>query len=188
MIRLTRAVVCFALILVLSGRGRAAPRVYSNSEFGVRLQIPSEASLCPTAKTEHDHGFGILIGSGSTKDCHEDTRHRSIWLFAFYNALDDTKHLPNLLRMGCDAAGGPCQPSPVDLRVPGLSSATASVNLDNWTVIIVATQAGPPNAFDPSQPSVNYLFSLRTTPEYMDRDVGVFRKVLQTVQLSRARK
>jgi hypothetical protein len=75
------------------------------------------------------------------------------------------------------------------LQVPGLASATGRVNLpDGWSVVIVATQAGVPNAFDPNEPSVNYLFCLRTTAEHMDRDLSIFRSILQSVKLPLAGK
>jgi hypothetical protein len=167
----------------------AESEVYSNPEFGIYARVPSEGSLCHTLKDEHDHGFGILLGGGSAKACHEDARHRSVWLFAFFNALDDTKHLPGLLRMGCDAAGGHCQPGPADLQIAGLKSVTGRVNLtDGWVVLIVATQAGAPDAFEPNEPSVNYLFSLRTNREHLDQDLKVFRTILQTVKLSPAKR
>lgn len=184
MIHPIRAAVYLAVIVATSGWTTAGPRVYSNPEFGVRLPVPGQGLLCPTLKDEHDHGFGILLGGGGTGACHEDAHHRSIWLFAFFNALDETKHLPGLLNMGCDAAGGQCQPGPTSLQLIGLASTTGRVDLpDGWIVVIVATQAGAPNALDPNEPSVNYLFSLRTRHEDLDRDLAVFQTILQTIKL-----
>lgn len=180
-----RAAMYLAALAAISGRLTAGPKEYNNPEFGIRLAVPSEGSLCSTSSDEHDHGFGILLGGGSAKDCHDDVRHRSIWLFAFFNVLDDTKRLPGLLKMGCEVAGGRCQPGPTDLHVASLASVTGMVKLpDGWVVIIFATQAGAPDTFEPSEPSVDYLFSLRTRPEYMDQDLHVFRKLLQAVRLS----
>lgn len=189
MISPTRAAVCLAAMVVMFGQTTARPKIYSNSEFGINLPIPSEGLLCSSPKDEHNHGFGILLGGGSAEACHEDAHHRSVFLFAFFNALDNTKHLPGLLSMGCDGAGGRCQPGPAGLHVTGLASVTGRVNLPHgWIVVIVATQAGVPTAFDPNEPSVNYLFSLRTRPEHLDEDLKVFRTILQTVKLSSAAK
>jgi hypothetical protein len=164
----------------------ALPRIYSNPEFGIRLAVPSEGLLCPSPKDEHDHGFGILLGGGNVKACHDNAHQRSVWLFAFFDALDDTRRLPGLLSMGCDAAGGPCQPGPADLQIAGLTSATGRVNLpDGWIVVIVATQAGVPSTFDPNEPSVNYLFSLRTRPEQLEQDLKTFRTILRTIKLGK---
>jgi hypothetical protein len=188
MIRPTLAAVYLAAIIATSGRTMAGPKIYRNPEFGILLPVPGPGSLCPNPKNEHDHGFGILLGGGNAKDCHDDAHHRSIWLFAFFNALDDTKYLPGLLNMGCDVAGGPCQPDPADLQISGLLSAAATVKLpDGWIVIIVATQAGAPvPTWDPNVPSVNYTFYLRTRPEHRDQDLCAFRQILQTVKLSPA--
>jgi hypothetical protein len=189
MIRPTRVVVYLAALAAMSGRTIAGPKIYSNPEFGIHLAVPNEDLLCPTVKDQHDHGFGMLLGGGSPKDCHEDAHHRSIWLFAFFNVLDDTKYLSGLLSMGCDAAGGRCQPGPANLQIPGRSISAGRVNLpDGWIVLVVATQAGGPAAFEPKDPSVNYLFSLHTRPEYLDQDLLAFRTILQTVRLSPAGK
>jgi len=183
---------CLAAILAMAspmaaGPKTSGPKTYKNAEFGIRLQVPGDDLLCQSPKDEHDHGFGLVLGGGSPADCHEGVRHRSIWLFAFSNVLDDTKHLPGLLKMGCDAAGGRCEPTPVVLQIPGLPSATGRVDLpDGWIVVVLATKAGVPDRFDPSEPSVNYLFSLWTTKEYLDQDLGAFRTVLQSVRLSGA--
>jgi hypothetical protein len=69
-------------IVALSGRATAEPKVYSNPEFGIQLAVPNEGLLCPTIAEEHDHGFGILLRGGGSNDCHENARHRSVWLFA----------------------------------------------------------------------------------------------------------
>jgi len=178
---------CFVYVVilaVLSARTAAAQKVYINSEFGIRVPVPNQGFLCPTLKDERDHGFGILLGGGSPKDCHEDAHHRSIWLFAFFNALDETKHLSGLLKMGCDAGGGTCRAGPSDLKLPGLQSAVGRVDgPDRWIVIVVATQAGMPDVFDPNEPSVNYLFSLHTSPDHLNQDLQVFRTILETVKL-----
>ena len=125
----------------------------------------------------------------SAKDCHEDAHHRSVWLFALFNALDDTKQLAGLLRMGCDTAGGQCQPGPADMQITHLATATGRVNLpDGWIIVIVATQAGVPDVLAPKEPTVNYVFSVCTRPEHLDQDLKVFRTILQTVTLSPPRK
>lgn len=185
--RAARAAVYLAALTMCS-QTIAASKIYSNPEFGIRLPVPRDAYLCPSHR-ERDHGFGVLLGGSNAAACHEDAHHRSIWLFAFFNVLDDTKHLPSLLNMGCAAAGGRCERGPANLQITDLASVAGRVNLpDGWIVIVVATQAGAPDAFDPNEPSVNYLFSLRTRPEYLDHDLRAFQTILQTVKLSPARR
>jgi hypothetical protein len=166
------------------GQSASAARIYSNSEYGIRFPVPKGRFFCWPAKTEHDHGFGILLGGGGAKDCRDDAHHRSIWLFAFGNVVDATKYLPGLLNMGCESAGGRCGRGPAGLEVPGLASATGRVDLkDSWIQIVVVTQAGEPSSMDPGVPSVNYIFSLRTRPKNLDEDLAVFQAILQTTKL-----
>jgi hypothetical protein len=114
-------------------------QVYSNPEFEIRLQVPQQAKLCSTPKSEHDHGFDLLLGGGGAKDCRTDADHRGISVFAFFNALDDTKRLAGLLSiMGCEGYKAPCQPGPPGLAIPGLASATARVDAPKGWV-----QVGP---------------------------------------------
>jgi hypothetical protein len=163
-------------------------QVYSNPEFEIRLQVPQQAKLCSTPKSEHDHGFDLLLGGGGAKDCRTDADHRGISVFAFFNALDDTKRLAGLLSiMGCEGYKAPCQPGPPGLAIPGLASATARVDAPKgWVQVVVATQAGEPSGWEPGEPSVNYLFYLQTKPGFLDQDLRVFKTVLETVKLGRS--
>jgi hypothetical protein len=179
------AVTCLALPSTVSGQTIIRSTTYANPEFGILLRVPGEGTLCPVPKDEHDHGLGILLGRFTVKDCHDDSRHRAIWLFAFFNALDETKHLPGLLKMGCDVAGGSCQPASTDLRIPGVKTSAARVDSpDGWTAIVVVAQAGVPSAYEPDVPSVNYLLHLRTKPQYLEEDLKIFRAILRTIKLS----
>jgi hypothetical protein len=161
-----------------------AQKVYSNPEFEIHLQIPRQAKLCATPKNEHDHGFLLLLAGGS-KDCHDDAHQRYIGVFASWNCTDDTKYLQGLLNQGCEAFGGPpCWPGPAGLSIPGLTSATAKVDLPGgWVQVVVAAQAGEPSPLAPGEPLINYLFDLRTRPEFLDQDLQLFQRVLETVKL-----
>ena len=158
--------------------------VYSNPEYRIRLRVPEQARLCTAPKNEHDHGFVLLLNGGGAKACHTDAEYRNISVFAFGNALDDTKHLPGLLNMGCEDYGTSCRSGPPGLAIPGLASATGQVDAPKgWVQVVVATQAGEPSPFDPGEPSINYLFQLQTKPEFLDQDLRVFQTVLTTVKL-----
>lgn len=176
--------VCCATIVAF-GQTTSNSKGYVNDEFAIYLPAPSEGFLCPVPQNEHNHGFIILLGGGDPKNCHDDVRHRYLSVFAFYNVTDDTEHLAGLLKMGCEAFGGACQPGPPGLQVPGLESITGKVSLTaGWIQIIVATQAGAP--IPPSrEPGVDYLFDLRTKPDHLEADLKVFRSILKTVKLSK---
>ena len=159
-------------------------KVYANAEYGIRLRVPEQARLCSAPKNEHNHGFVLLLNGGGAKACHTDLDHRSISVFAFGNALDDTKHLPGLLNMGCEGYEAPCKAGPPGLGIPGLASATAQLDAPKgWVQVVVATQAREPSSFDPGEPSINYLFRLETKPEFFDQDLRVLKTVLETVKL-----
>jgi hypothetical protein len=161
-----------------------AQKVYSNPEYEIHLQVPRQVKLCSSPKNEHDHGFFLLL-AGGPKDCHDDAFQRYIEVFASYNCTDDTKYLQGLLKMGCEAFGGPpCRPGPAGLSIPGLTSATAKVDIPNgWVQVVVAAQAGEPSPLAAGEPLINYLFNLRTRPEFLDQDLRLFQRVLETVKL-----
>lgn len=166
----------------------AIAEVYKNEEFGIVITIPERVYLCPKPKDEHDHGALLLLGTIDRKHCSDSlqARFRSIVFFAFFNALDVTRSLPDLLEWDCtEISKGACVPGPNDLEVAGLPSLVARVNhSDGWIDIIVVSQAGIPNPYDPDVPSVNYDIHLQTKPEHLEEDLEVFRMVLKTVQLS----
>jgi hypothetical protein len=124
-IRLARAAVYLAA-LAMHAQAASPPKIYRNNEFGVRVPVPKEGFLCASPTDEHEHGFVILLGSGRSEYCRSAEYHRSVVLFAFGNALDDTKHLPGLLNMGCEISEG-CQSGPAGLEIPGLATATGRV-------------------------------------------------------------
>jgi len=174
--------ICFIAVATTA----QAQKVYSNPEFEIRLQIPREVKLCSAPKNEHDHGFFLLL-AGGPKDCHDDADQRYIEVFASYNCTDDTKYLSGLLKMSCEAFGGPCQPGPPGLSIPGLTSAAAKVDLRNgWVQVVVAAQAGEPSPLAPGEPLINYQFNLRTRPEFLGQDLRLFQRVLETVKLGSA--
>jgi hypothetical protein len=175
----------FLMAAFMSNAATAKQQVYRNEEFGITLSIPDSALLCPIPEGEHDHGPVMLLGTAKANGCSDVVSSRSIWIFAGYNAADDTKKLQDFLKWQC---GGPCLPPPSGLRVTGLASAAARVNRsEGWIDIIVVTQAGKPDPnFDPSVPLINYDLRLHTRPEHLEKDLRVFRTVLETVRLSPA--
>lgn len=185
---MTRLAIMYLVVEALFGQATSVRRVYRNAEFRVDLRVPQEAFLCSSPKGEHDHGFFIILGNATAKDCPDYAHHRSVGLFAFYNALDETKHLAGLLKMGCDTTEGQCEPAPSGLGMPGLASAAGQVkHSDGWIDLIVVTQAGEPSPMEPAEPSINYIFDLHTRSEHLEEDLKVFRKILQTVKLAMAR-
>jgi hypothetical protein len=128
-----------------------------------------------------------MLAGGNNQACFDLQRNRAIVIFASYNASDQTKKLLDFLSWECTGiAKHPCGLPPAGLRIKGRIAAAARVDReDGWTDIFVVTQAGKPDpAFDPSVPSINYDFSLRTTAGHLDEDLRIFRGVLATVRLS----
>lgn len=179
------AVVVAALVSAATDK----PQVYRNEEFGITLSVSKELLLCPTPNDEHDHGPVLLLGTTKTNDCSDIASHRSIDVFASFNEIEDTKTLPKFLKSECTGAfKGKCLPAPPHLDIDGMRSAAARVNhSDGWIDILVVTQAGKPDPlFDASVPSINYDLHLHTRPEHLEKDLRVFRSVLETIRLSPA--
>jgi hypothetical protein len=187
---LSRAIpVAFAAVAVaaLLSAATGTPEIYRNEEFGITLSVSKELLLCPTPNDEHDHGPVLLLGTSEVKGCSDLQLSRYVDVFASFNKIEDTKTLAKFLKSQCTGAfKGKCLPAPPRLGIDGMRSAAARVNhSDGWIDILVVTQAGKPDPlFDASIPSINYDLHLHTRPEHLEKDLHVFRSVLETIRLS----
>lgn len=184
--RILLVAISIALSVLISASA-TSPGIYRNEEFGITLPVPSGVLLCPTPENEHDHGPVLLLGGTDRKNCGDSTAHRSIDVFASFNAMEDTKTLGKFLKDQCTGVfKGKCFPAPHQFGIQGMKSLAARVNHANgWIDIVVVTQAGKPNPdFDASVPSVNYDLSLHTTPKHLKDDSRIFRSVLETIRLA----
>jgi hypothetical protein len=180
-----------AALLLLATPVKA--QVYRNEEFGITVPFPKETLPCLAPEDQHDHGPVFLLGTSDPGTCGDVPRieqSRHVDIFAFFNALDDTKKLHDLLKWACGGVGKEsCGQGPPDLGVSGLRSAAGRVNHpDGWIDIIVVTQAGKPDLrFDDAfVPSVNYILTLHTTGRHFEEDLRTFRAVLATIRFSPA--
>lgn len=189
---MVRSILVAAAVMVLAASLNAAtdkPQIYRNEEFGITLPVPEGVLLCPNPGSEHDHGPVMVLDRSGEKGCNDAEGGRIIEVFASFNAMRATKTLNKLLQSQCiDIAKGKCQSAPPQTTLKGLLSMAARVNrTDGWIDIFVVTQAGKPDpAFDASVPSINYVLWLHTRPEYLEKDLGIFRLVLGTIRLSPA--
>lgn len=175
-----------ALIFVFFTGSTARP-IYRNTEFGITLRVPMGAMLCTPPKSDHDHGPYMLLSTANKAGCHDLGHHRSISIFASYNAAAETKTLARLLQSDCrEVARASCQSAPANLSIPGLrTSAGMAGRPGGWVDVFVVAQAGKPDPeFDPSVPSVNYELALRSRRPELQTDLGVFREVLRTIHIS----
>lgn len=186
--------VLISLVILCSVASAASRKsVYRNEDYGIFLQIPPEAWLCPAGGNGIDHGPALLLGSKNASVCRSYSRQkRWILIFGGFNAAEVSKTLHTFLKWQCANAAldwkepdAVCSPAPDDLRVNGLPSEAARIDHSNGSIeIFVVTQAGKPDpGFDPSVPYVNYDLSLSTDAGHLDADLAVFRAVLKAVRL-----
>jgi hypothetical protein len=186
--RISMRVASFLSMVTLFIVTSASAEVYRNKEFGIEISIPKGIYLCPRPIREHNHGALLLLDAIDAKHCTDfrEARFRSIAIFAFFNALDVARSLNGLLEWDCvEVSKGTCGPAPNDLKIAGLPSLAARVDhSDGWIDIIVVTQAGTPNPYDPNVPSINYDIHLQTKPEYLEEDLDSLRMILKTARFS----
>lgn len=184
--RIQVVVVLMIAVLVIAESCRA--KVYQNEEFGIELQIPKGVFLCPRPLGEHDDGAMLLLRAVHRNSCadildsYERTRY--VGIFAEYNVLWDSGHLPDFLKEMCAGVPkGPCGKPPDGLDLPGLASFAGRVDHpDGWTYIIVVTEATP--STDPTAPSIYYDITLHTNKQHLQRDIAVLRTVLGTIRIN----
>lgn len=182
-------------LVILCSVASAASRksVYRNDEYGIFIQIPPDAWLCPAGGNGVDHGAALLLGSKDVSLCKSYSRQkRRILIFGGFNAAEVSKTLHTFLKWQCTNAAldwkepnAVCRSAPPDLRVNSSASEAARIDHSNGSIeIIVVTQAGKPDpGFDSSVPYVNYDLSLSTDAKHFDADLAVFREVLKAVRL-----
>ena len=185
------------LLLVVTAAGAISqPKVYRNKEFGIRLPIPAGTIPCiPPIYVGNgiDHGPQILLGTKDASLCSKSSGKRYIDIWAAYSTTDEDKTLHSYLESWCASAQtdyhdlkASCGPAPPDLNLSKLPTESARINLANGLIVIdVVTQAGKPAPdWDPTVPSISYLFSLVTDAQHLDKDLIVFRTVLKAIRIA----
>jgi len=162
--------------------------LYRNAEFGISLPVPASAQMCPTPPNDRTHhGATFLLGTRDMNLCKISARNRWISIWAEYNSAEETKTLHSFLEWQCEhEAEGHRQSAPEGLRITGMSSEAARVDRPDGSIeVLVVVQAGKPDPnFDASVPANNYELSLHTDSKSFDRDLVVFKEVLNTIKIS----
>ncbi len=186
--KLSRVLIGF--VILCSVAGAASHRaIYRNQDFGIVLPVPSGALLCAVPDDAHgiEHGAQMLLGTEDATLCRKWSGKRYMDVSGYYNVADDTKLLHDLLEYSCQSeVKKECSLAPAGLHIPGMKTEAGRLDRPDGSIkIIVVTQAGKPDPDgDPSVPSINYEFNLNTDVQHLDKDLTIFRAMLNTVKIA----
>jgi hypothetical protein len=179
-------------VILLFSMPSARAAIYENPEYGIETDLPNDLPNCNGVFDEHDHGFVFFLNPRDSNACGDiikEIRHRTVSLFAYGNAIDDTGTLKLYQRSVCQDEvkyyHSKCVSAPRGLRMGTAANATARINHpDGWVDIVVLTQGGhwPGQAADDPTPAVNYSMTLRTDRAHLKGDLRRFESVLRAIR------
>lgn len=160
---------------------------YQNEEFGIQTAFPEVNKVCVARSGDHPIGFFAWLGRTTECDRPKSPLTSSISITAAYNSSFDIKPDTKLCRdrevpEGMDL-------SLTDLAFPGFKSVRCATRLeDDLVSVVVAAQAGTwedaeLRAEARRAPAVNYYAQLITTSRRIDRDIVIFRYVLNKTNI-----
>jgi hypothetical protein len=171
----------------LFASANVAAKTYENSEFGMTVNIPDDLPTCLADKSK-DHGPDIFLDRNDNRGCADLQQRRAIWIFAFFNALDETANLKDFLKWECSQVlNGKCTKAAEGLQIGDAISAAARVDHPNgWIDLVVVTQGQEHSntSHTDTAPTVNYSITLHTTSSKYENDLREFRKLIRTMQIS----
>ena len=163
----------------------AKATTYRNTDFGIEIRLPSGQPTC-RGSPEFNHGIRIFLDPRDHQGCPGPERNRrSMEIFAYYNAVDETKYLADYLRWECRVVfRGRCFPAPSGMRFGPYRSISGRVDhRDGWIDIVVVTQ-GPIRLPDDPTGVVNYGAFLETDRADFSQDLRSFRSFLRNIHLT----
>jgi hypothetical protein len=167
------------------------PRRIANAEYRFSIAFPGDLRICTAKSGDHPHGYFVLLDPQKTDCNHQPVDSvREIEIWADGNTL--------FVKTPEEYATSYCHsqiPSAKRFDLRGLafrghrSVACAADSNSGSIEVYVVTQAGkwpqPPSAAaDSGAPYINYWLNLRTSANHFDRDMTVFRRVLESVRNS----
>ena len=171
------------LILTAMTLGSCSGQKYTNSTFGFSVDVPAGTPTCRSEPTQPDHGLDMFLDSGPD-GCEKLQTRPYLGVFAEYNAAMAPN--PDAVLAGLNHLKGIHRGTAPELQIPRRPSAVARVDRDDgWVEIWVVTQAWkwPPPAEESDLSYVNYIVTLNTTPQRLERDLRRLRALLGKVRI-----
>jgi hypothetical protein len=171
------------LILTAITLGACTGQTYTNSAFGFSVDVPAGTPTCRSEPTQPDHGLDMFLDSGPD-GCEKLQTRPYLGVYAEYNAA--MSPTPDAVLDGLNHLKGIHRGAAPELQIPKRPSAVARVDRDDgWVEIWVVTQAWnwPPPAEESDLSYVNYIVTLNTTPQRLERDLPRLRTLLRRIKI-----
>jgi hypothetical protein len=185
---LKRSIIVLPMIGVgILTEGSSPSAALINREFGIRTRFPSQLTVCRARSGSNPVGFYAWLTRRTDCEMPRPDRTSSISITASYNASFRTGYSLEFCRDG---------PAPSKLRINlrtlafphHPSGSCVKQNKDGSVEVLVVTQGGRGGGKDieagtAGVPKINYQALLRTRPNRLEKDLLVFRKVLQDTKV-----
>lgn len=191
MVRYLASLPAIFLILIAASpaeRSISHNRVYRNSEYAIRLEVPARYEVCVSRSGSHPFGFYYNLGGGSCRLNTKSSPVSTVGLYGSYATMG--KSSPS------DSFPDDCHrraPSPKiafgKLSISGHPTQRCAVQHEDGSIdIYLVTQVPDRSASDTLRPpSVSYVAFLSTRAGKLETDLLEFKKLLSTAKIGRVR-
>jgi hypothetical protein len=161
-----------------------------NQEYNFSVAFPANVTVCTATSGDQPHGFFVRLDANQ-RDCHnlnKDSGISVISINAYSNVTFESVPEEEIAGL-CQKDGAHEERGAMKgLSFVGGRSATCKIKQTDGSIdIYVVTQAGQwPGAHESqelSTPYINYTASLHTVQSRIDKDIRVFRRVLESVRI-----
>lgn len=157
-------------------------------DYGFSVSFRAALKVCPALSGDHEHGFYVNLDPKQTKECYEadnlTTRIMGIWADSNVDSLSRPE---DLLLDHCEKkSAGNKRREALTIRLlafRGHRSVSCERALgDSIIEVVVVTQAGKSPVGKIA--SINYVATLRTTVDKIDKDLGHFVSMVKSVRFN----
>ena len=169
----------YVLALLIAGLAPLHAAEHRFDDYGFRVRVPDRYRQARNAAA--DHGWGFFLDHRTSRA--EYTSDRRPYFSAFAEVQSDRESgLEDLRKEYCI---GTLTPPPSGLAFAGAHSTSCEfVSHGGWRDIWVLAFGAEPG-MPKTAPLYTYHMQLHTTRQRFDRDLAVFRRAVQTMQIAR---